>query len=362
MDVIGANGRPKRWAREALPVRVAIGMWIIQGLVGPLYLALPGVSQRHAAAVFACSAVAIAWAAMNLALPNDPRLTVLYPLGGALAIAIVSILVAATGGADSPLRASQLFSVVFAAWFMPRGSSERFLAAAVAATLLPLLYDGQALTGASLGWTIMLTLTLLITGLTIVAARAKLEAVRDRARAESLRDPLTGIANRRGLETHVGRIERQRREHDGMGIVLIDLDCFKQVNTLYGHAGGDRVLTAVADALLDTAREGDLAARIGGDEFAIVVSDADVDRLSAFGERAVHGVRSALREVGLANDLLGASAGVAAYPQDGSNLDELLNAAGLALAVAKAHGKGHTRCASHTAGAERAPALLVSHG
>ena len=353
---MGEKRTRKRWAREALPVRVAISMWIIQGLVGPLYLALPGVSQRHAGWVLGCSLIGFAWAGMNLTLPNDPRLIFLYPLGSALAIVVVSVLVASTGGAASPLRVTQLFSVVFAAWFMPRRSGERFLGAAILALLLPLLYDSDALAGAPLGWTIMLILALLVTGLTIISARAKLEVVRDRARAESLRDPLTGIANRRGLQAHVGRIEPGRRERDRMGVVLIDLDWFKQVNSRHGHAGGDSVLRAVASALLGLVREEDLAARIGGDEFAIVFSDVDAERLTALGERAVGSIASALRALEL-DVRIGASAGVAAYPADGSNLDELLNAADLALAMAKADGKGRARCATHAAVARDGRAL-----
>ena len=173
-------------------MRVAIGMWVTQALIGPLYLALPGVDGRHAGVVYACSLFALLWAVMNALIPSDPRLAFLFPLGGVLALTDVSVLVASTGGAGSPLRASQLFFVVFAAWFMPRKIGVAVLTGAVVLTLMPLAYDGNALAGPSLGWTIMLILTFVVVGTTIIAARGKLERLRDRARAESLRDPLDG--------------------------------------------------------------------------------------------------------------------------------------------------------------------------
>jgi diguanylate cyclase (GGDEF)-like protein len=338
--------KPKRWAREHLPVRVAIGMWITQALIGPLYLALPGVSQRHATTVFVCSAFALSWAVMNALLPSDPRLTFLYNAGGVLALADVSALVAATGGASSPLRGSQLFFVVFAAWFLPRGTGVRMLAGAVAVTLLPLFYDSHALAGAPLGWTIMLVLTFVVAGVTIVAARAKLESLRDRARAEAFRDPLTGVVNRRALERYFRPTSSERRESDSVGVVLIDLDHFKQVNTRHGHAGGDRALTLVAHALCEVVRDGDLVARIGGDEFVIIAAGVDARTLVTIGQRAVQSIAAAGENAELDGVALGASAGAALCPENGHTLEQLLIAADAALSAAKAEGKGRMRVAA----------------
>jgi diguanylate cyclase (GGDEF)-like protein len=250
------------------------------------------------------------------------------------------VLVASTGGASSPLRASQLFFIVFAAWFMSRRMAIGMLAGALAATALPLLYDRQALAGAPLGWTIMLILTFLVVGVTILAARAKLESLRDRAQVESLRDPLTGVANRRAVEAHFQRSSGQRRESDRLGVVLIDLDFFKDINTKLGHAGGDRALTIVANALGDAVRDGDLVARIGGDEFAIVASGVDADTLLTISERAVETIRAATDKAGLDGMKLEASAGAALCPEDGRTLEELLLAADMALSDAKAKGRG----------------------
>lgn len=345
MASAAAHTRRPRWARELLPVKVAIGMWVTQALIGPLYLALPGVSPRHATAVWICSGVAMFWALMNALVPSDPRLQFLYPLGGAMAIASAAVLVASTGGAGSPLRASQLFFVVFAAWFMSRRLGALMLVSATAATLLPLIYDDRALEGARLGWTIMLLLTFVVVGITIMTARAKLETLRDRARRESLRDPLTGVANRRALQAHFQQLERRRRLTDSTGFVLIDLDDFKQVNTRHGHAGGDRVLAVVAVALQEAVREQDLVARIGGDEFAIVAHDLDMDSLVAIAERVVGRVAAVSECLDCDGITVGASAGVALSTDGAASLEDLLAIADVALSEVKADGKGRAQLA-----------------
>jgi diguanylate cyclase (GGDEF)-like protein len=122
--------------------------------------------------------------------------------------------------------------------------------------------------------------------------------------------------------------------------VLIDLDHFKKVNTRYGHGGGDHALTVVADALRHAAREGDLVARIGGDEFAILASDVETNALAIIGHRAVRGIKAASETLKLDGITLGASAGAALFPDDGSTPEELFLAADLALTAAKTDGKG----------------------
>ena len=100
--------------------------------------------------------------------------------------------------------------------------------------------------------------------------RVILEDAYDRARAESLRDALTGLGNHRGFQEEY---ERQwliaRRHGTPLALAMIDLDDFKRVNTLGGHSNGDRCLTAFARTLIGQLRRTDRAFRVGGDEFAI---------------------------------------------------------------------------------------------
>jgi diguanylate cyclase len=169
-----ATSKPGRSLPQDRSLQVAIGMWVSLALVGPLYLALPDVNRRHGVIVFLVSGLAMFCAALIVVMPDQLRLRFMYPVGITLALVVVSAEVAATGGADSPLRGFALFYVVFAAWFLPRRAGERVLAAAVLANLLPLIYDGGALAGASLGETVVLTGTFVASGAAIIAVRNEL--------------------------------------------------------------------------------------------------------------------------------------------------------------------------------------------
>lgn len=105
---------------------------------------------------------------------------------------------------------------------------------------------------------------------------ARLREARAQALEQALSDPLTGLWNRRGLD---GALERLARGDESFGLIHLDLDHFKQINDSLGHAAGDRVLVAVAARLRSAIRDGDIAARIGGDEFVVVVGGAPDNRL-----------------------------------------------------------------------------------
>lgn len=104
-------------------------------------------------------------------------------------------------------------------------------------------------------------------------------------RRERNSDSMTGVLNRRGLETEMASRAPKRRHADRTCIVVCDVDHFKSINDQYGHATGDRVLKGIAKLITRTARRSDLVARIGGEEFVIVLRDCDADKAYALAER-----------------------------------------------------------------------------
>lgn len=114
-------------------------------------------------------------------------------------------------------------------------------------------------------------------------------------REMALRDPLTGLYNRRQFEAELDRqLALSRRNGQGGALLVMDLDGFKEVNDAFGHGAGDEILRAVADVLTQRLRGSDLLARIGGDEFAVILPDVDVDRARAIAialEDRIRGIR-----------------------------------------------------------------------
>jgi diguanylate cyclase (GGDEF)-like protein len=157
----------------------------------------------------------------------------------------------------------------------------------------------------------------------IALVNARLFEIQERLAA---RDPLTGLLNRRELHEHLCReIDRCRRHGGGFSLVLLDLDGFKLVNDTRGHSAGDDVLRHVADALERATRGSDVAFRMGGDEFALLMI-AGHDQ-----EAAVTGAERACGAIAAAESRVKASYGVARWPEDGTDHDGLLAAADVRL-------------------------------
>jgi diguanylate cyclase (GGDEF)-like protein len=165
----------------------------------------------------------------------------------------------------------------------------------------------------------------------------------DRLRAEADRDYLTGLANRRRFRTALGHeVERWRRYNAPCALVLADVDHLKQINDHYGHTAGDRVIRHVAEALLALSRDNDTAARLGGEEFALLLAGADGERALAAAERLRHAV-SATQVEGVGTVTI--SLGLAACPAHAATERALYAAADAALYDAKRAGRNRTALA-----------------
>jgi diguanylate cyclase (GGDEF)-like protein/PAS domain S-box-containing protein len=164
----------------------------------------------------------------------------------------------------------------------------------------------------------------------------------ERMRHQALHDELTGLPNRNLLQDRLRQaLAHARRGGWQVGVLLLDLDDFKDVNDTLGHPAGDRLLRAIAERLAGVIRASDTLARLGGDEFAIVQPGpgCSPDGAAELARRLIGALEAPLSLDG--QELrVGASVGVAIAPGDGEDADELVRRADLALYRAKTDGRG----------------------
>jgi diguanylate cyclase (GGDEF)-like protein len=152
------------------------------------------------------------------------------------------------------------------------------------------------------GWGILVrNATLRCVFFSVVVALAQMKRRIELERTAASTDVLTGLMNRRGLEAILLKeLARSRRSGRSLTVVYLDCDNFKAINDRFGHGTGDKLLQAVAATLILGFREGDITARIGGDEFAALLVDADIRNVRGILERAMSALRAAMTERGRA--------------------------------------------------------------
>ncbi len=157
---------------------------------------------------------------------------------------------------------------------------------------------------------------------------------------QTMRDPLTGLYNRRALEESLHReLARARRRAEPVSVIAIDADHFKRINDTYGHEGGDAVLRALARLLLDSVREEDIACRLGGEEFVVILPGMAKGGALERAETVRHAVQRMHIPVGSEAVQITASVGVAVFPEHGETETDLLRAADAAVYGAKSAGR-----------------------
>ena len=169
--------------------------------------------------------------------------------------------------------------------------------------------------------------------------RTELATAARHIQALSTTDTLTGLANRRELAAGLDAAILQARGTAGhMALLLLDLDRFKLINDSLGQAGADQVLVDCADRLKAAMRQGDILARVGGDQFALLVHEADSHGAAATARRLLEAVSRPCSVQGLQFTLT-CSLGVAVFPQDGSSAEALTRHAESAMHQAKHNGR-----------------------
>jgi diguanylate cyclase (GGDEF)-like protein len=329
---------------RALGGRLAGILYLTGAVTATTILLVPGVETRHWRIMLGLAALGLAWAlCCFFVVPWERASPLVSHFSCALGFPITAVAVASTGGASSPAVFYLLFIVGYCAYFYRRREAVPYLFACVVVTSLPLFYDPGAVQDGLVARLLILGPTYLILGFLIIAGKERLVELREEARRLSLADPLTGLANRRALIDSLESATADGRGGDPVGLVLVDLDGFKEANTMYGHPGGDTALIAAAAALRSAARNDDVVARLGGDEFAIVTRGISASALEGLAARVLTAVRAA---GAMLEDMPGyelrCSVGSALYPADASNADELVATADLCMRGAKATGKNRS--------------------
>jgi len=237
--------------------------------------------------------------------------------------------------ADSPIAFFYLWLSVHSFYFLPwrRATPQvAFIACNYAVSLL-------AITGAAfplLRWAVTV-LTIAVICLFVALLRARVDALVARLSNVARTDPLTGLRNRRGYdELLTVEIARSDRTGRSLALLVLDIDHFKAVNDRFGHPAGDAVLRKVAAELERSARRMDVPARVGGEEFVVLLPETDSDGGYLVAERIRHAVRHAFpRE----RHKVTVTVGVACYPGDACDSESLFRAADIALLAGKNAGR-----------------------
>ncbi len=257
-------------------------------------------------------------------------LTLLAPLGTVL-VGLASVLSGTTTDGSELLY---IWPILYTAYFM-RLRNAFLNVCLVAAIYTPLsisLLGPKGITPS-----VYLVGTSVVTVLIVASLRKQLNELIAATELEARTDGLTGLANRRSWEEGVTReLSRQSRAGVPLCVLLIDLDHFKRLNDTHGHAAGDAALIGVACVLRDHARQSDVLARVGGEEFALLLPDCKLDEAHGRAEE----IRKTIERTSARWPTpVTVSIGVAVLPLHGTTGDELVAAADTALYGAKRAGR-----------------------
>jgi diguanylate cyclase (GGDEF)-like protein len=265
-----------------------------------------------------------------------------FHVPAALALPYIGLLIAVTGAKHSAFDLTLLMLIGFCSYFFTPQAAIPYVLSSLIVLAFPLLYVSDPFESELLSRVWVATFVYAAVGGVIMVGKQQLVSLRDEARELSMRDSLTGLANRRALAELLREQAGGTRRDDSIGLLLIDLDNFKDANTLHGFPIGDSVLVMVGEALSSISRQGDTVARLGGDEFAIVGHGLTHESTEWLAERALEHVRDSCRSLDLDGLEITASAGWAVFPDDVASVEELMTVADLSLRAAKAGGKNRT--------------------
>lgn len=326
--------------------RLFAASWMMAGGTGLAVSLSPSFpsGRRLVAGALAVATVSVGWVILALA----RRLTA----ASTLPLEVLSLLaVTAFGAAAGPFEVEVgLLSVGYALGCGYAAYHLSWRGAALYVGLAAVLYGGLLVetTPAAVAIPRWLTCIGFLTGVVVVLGRIRdsMHGLMEALQRESRTDTLTGVVNRRGFyERAAQELARSARHGEPLALLAIDADHFKQVNDTHGHAAGDAALAALGGLLRRQCRIGDVAARLGGEEFALLLSGTGADHAMEIGER----VRSSISRLP-GSPSMTVSIGVThTEGRRGVDVEQLLREADRALYQAKTSGRDRVECATYGA-------------
>jgi diguanylate cyclase (GGDEF)-like protein len=334
--------RDSIWGGEAPGVRARSAhtgavFCFLGALFGLLTVALPDTAVHDEDLLVIMSVLTLALALALIA--TGDRLPIAgFHVVGVLGTALASGAVYAWGVWSAYPPLPYLWVTLFVFYFFRLRPALLHMAALAAAYALVLALESEGMTQVD-GWFAAVG-TLSAAGLVVALLRDRLVGTIERLSELADRDPLTELLNRRGFEEVLDReLERARRSGAPLSLVVADVDDLARLNAEGGHEAGDEAIQGVAAAMQAVKRSFDSAARIGGEEFALLAPDSDEHGAYMLAERVRVDVQTASTAAG---HELTVSFGVATFPGHGRSAEALLRAADQALQAAKAIGRNRT--------------------
>ncbi len=256
---------------------------------------------------------------------------------GYLCCLLATIVTAASHDVATPFCLFYLWVTVVSCHFLPaRRAIPQIL------IVSPSYAVALASTDAAFPWFrwALLSATVIVVGVSVTAMRARLATLVGVLADSARTDSLTGLKNRRAFdETLDIELERAARTGESVGLIIGDLDLFKAINDEFGHPAGDEVLRRTAKAVEAAIRRVDVAFRIGGEEFAVIVPGTATPSVHLLAERIRQGVSDTFTG---ASHAVTMSLGVAVYPEHGADAASVVAQADAACYQAKARGRNRT--------------------
>jgi diguanylate cyclase (GGDEF)-like protein/putative nucleotidyltransferase with HDIG domain len=329
-----------------MAARAQAALFAAAGIVGALGVLLPHPARFDVLGLLAIQAASLLGAVVLLLLGDrTPRWVA--TVGPFAATAMTSMAIMFTGRSTSAYLLFYLWVALYAFYFLT--GRQTAILCLFAIVNYALVIVGSRVLGYTAGGLdanedipalVLMTGTFAVAGVFLVTLRERVGRLIDQLTDAASTDPLTGLLNRRGFQTVIDtELARSERGARSFSLLMCDCDYFKSLNDRLGHHAGDEALKAIGKLLEHNKRRIDVAARVGGEEFALVLPETDQHEAFIVAER----LRSRFADEFADQPVeLTLSLGVATYPTHGLTADALLRAADEALYAAKALGRDRT--------------------